>query len=68
MNAKVFEQYALEAVHKIFETNDIAVMVGGTGLYIKAFCEGLDEVPAVNESIRNEINEAYKIKDAMASG
>ena len=60
MNAKVFEQYALDAVHKIFETNDVAVMVGGTGLYIKAFCEGLDEVPAVNEAIRNEINEAYK--------
>jgi tRNA dimethylallyltransferase len=62
VNAKVFEQYALDAIRKIFETNDVAVMVGGTGLYIKAFCEGLDEVPAVNETIRNEINEAYKTR------
>jgi tRNA dimethylallyltransferase len=61
VNVKVFEQYALNAVHKIFETNDIAVMAGGTGLYIKAFCEGLDDVPAVDEEIRNEINEAYKL-------
>jgi tRNA dimethylallyltransferase len=60
VNAKVFEQYALDAIHKIFETNDVAIMVGGTGLYIKAFCEGLDEVPAVNEAIRNDINEAGK--------
>lgn len=60
VNVKIFEQYALHAVYKIFETNDVAIMVGGTGLYIKAFCEGLDEVPPVNEAIRNEINEAYK--------
>ncbi len=45
VNVKVFEDYALNAVNKIFETNDIAIMAGGTGLYIKAFCEGLDDVP-----------------------
>ena len=60
VNAKIFEQYALGAIHKIFETKDVAIMVGGTGLYIKAFCEGLDEVPAVNDAIRDEINAAYK--------
>lgn len=59
VNVKVFEQYALRAIHKIFETNNIVIMVGGTGLYIKAFCEGLDEVPPVNGAIRKEINEAY---------
>jgi tRNA dimethylallyltransferase len=62
VNVKVFEQFALNAVHKIFERNDIAVMAGGTGLYIKAFCEGLDDVPAVDEEIRNEINKAYKLR------
>jgi tRNA dimethylallyltransferase len=60
VNVKVFEQYALDAIQKIFETNDVAIMVGGTGLYIKAFCEGIDDVPMINENIRNEINEAYK--------
>ena len=62
MNVKVFEEYALQSVRKIFESNDFAIMVGGTGLYIKAFCEGLDEVPPVNESIRKEINKSYEQK------
>jgi tRNA dimethylallyltransferase len=62
VNAKVFEQYALNAANIIFEKNDVAVMVGGTGLYIKAFSEGFDEVPPINEFLRNEISEDYKIK------
>ena len=60
VNAEVFEQYALNAVEEIFKWNDTAIMVGGTGMYIKAFCEGLDEIPLVDPSIRNEIVSAYK--------
>jgi tRNA dimethylallyltransferase len=60
VNAKVFEQYALGVVQTIFETNDVAIIAGGTGLYIKAICEGLDEVPAVEDNIRSRINEDYK--------
>ncbi len=60
VNVKVFENYALDAVQKIFVTNDVAIMVGGTGLYIKAFCEGVDDIPLINENIRSEINHAYK--------
>lgn len=59
VNVKIFEQYALNAAKKIFETNNVAIIVGGTGLYIKAFCDGIDDVPLVNEKIRNEINIAY---------
>ncbi len=62
VNVKVFEEYALNSIRKIFESNDFAIMVGGTGLYIKAFCEGLDEVPPVNESTRKEINKSYQQK------
>ena len=62
VNAQVFENYALNAVEKIFQKNDIAIMVGGTGMYIKAFCEGLDEIPEIDISIRNEIIKNYKEK------
>ena len=62
VNVKVFEHYALTAVNKVFETNDFAVVAGGTGLYIKAFCEGLDDVPQVNDILRKEIIEVYKAK------
>ena len=61
VNVKTFEQYALNAVKKIFEKNDVAIVAGGTGLYIKAFCEGLDDVPEVNEDIRQEIFTSYQL-------
>jgi tRNA dimethylallyltransferase len=61
VTAGTFEGFALEKAHKIFEQNDVAVMVGGTGLYIKAFCEGMDEIPEVPEVIRNEISKQYKL-------
>ena len=59
VSAGTFEEYAHKAVNTIFEKNDIAIMVGGTGLYIKAFTEGLDEIPEVEESLRKEINKNY---------
>lgn len=60
VNAGTFEGYALEAVNNIFQKQDMAVMVGGTGLYIKAFCEGLDRMPEINESIRADIRKQYE--------
>ena len=60
VNATTFEAYALEKVNEIFKKNDVAVMVGGTGLYIKAFCEGMDEIPEVPELVRNEITSQYQ--------
>ena len=59
VSAAVFEQYALEKINTIFAAYDIAVMVGGTGLYVKAFCEGMDEVPAIDPAIRQAIINNY---------
>jgi tRNA dimethylallyltransferase len=60
LNAAAFEAYAINAVKEIFQLHDIAIMVGGTGLYIKAFCEGMDEIPTVDESIRIQLQNNYK--------
>lgn len=60
VNAAVFESYALQAVNEIFTRHDIAVMVGGTGMYIKAFCEGLDTIPYISSTIRNQIIKNYE--------
>lgn len=59
VNAAVFEQYALTAIEDIFQQKDIAIMVGGTGLYIKAFCEGMDEMPPVSPAIREQVQLHY---------
>ena len=60
ISAADFEQYALSAAEKIFEHKDVAVMCGGTGLYIKAFCEGLDNIPVADDEIKQDISEGYK--------
>jgi tRNA dimethylallyltransferase len=54
-----FEQYALQTVQDLFRKHDVIVMTGGTGLYIKAFTEGLDEIPEVPEDVREEIAKQY---------
>jgi len=59
VNAAKFEELALGWTREIFEKHERAVMVGGTGLYIKAFCEGLDEMPAIDPAIRQEIQKGY---------
>lgn len=60
VNAVVFEEYAMQAAQQIFSSNDFAVMAGGTGLYVKAFVEGMDDIPAIDEAIRKNINSAYR--------
>jgi tRNA dimethylallyltransferase len=60
VNAAVFEQYALQKVNEIFTQHNIAVMVGGTGLYIKSFCNGIDEVPAIDPCIKEKIIAGYE--------
>jgi len=60
INASVFEQYALVKVEELFTTKDTVVMVGGTGLYIKAFCEGLDMIPPVDPAIRESIIQQFE--------
>lgn len=59
VNAALFESLALKWCGKIFSEQDTVVMCGGTGLYIRAFCEGLDEIPLINEGIRKKIIDNY---------
>ncbi len=62
LSAADFENYALSAAENIFSNRDVAVMCGGTGLYIKAFCDGLDVIPQTDEGVRKTISDAYAEK------
>ncbi|MDD2793416.1 MAG: tRNA (adenosine(37)-N6)-dimethylallyltransferase MiaA [Sediminibacterium sp.] len=62
LNAGYFEQYALQKAGELFQQHDAVVMVGGTGLYIKAFCEGIDPMPVVPPEVRSEIVAQYEAK------
>ncbi len=61
INAADFEKYALDSIAKIFEVSNIAIMVGGTGLYMKAFTEGIDNIPAIPADVRTEISNRYSL-------
>lgn len=60
VNASVFENEALNISEKLFQQKEHIVMVGGTGLYIKAFCEGLDDIPSIDPSVRTSIIQSYE--------
>lgn len=57
-----YERDALDLLQKVFQTKDTAVLVGGSGLYLKAVCEGLDELPEVPNAVREELETAYQSK------
>ena len=59
VTAATFEEYALQNAEELFGQHDTIVMVGGTGLYLKAFAEGMDAIPEVPEALHNEIIAAY---------
>jgi tRNA dimethylallyltransferase len=61
VNAAVFEELALQWTADIFRKAPTAVMVGGTGLYVKAFTDGLDDIPAVDPAIRRQLQQQYEL-------
>ncbi|MEN7546741.1 tRNA (adenosine(37)-N6)-dimethylallyltransferase MiaA [Rapidithrix thailandica] len=60
-NAGKFEKDALTCLKKIFEQDNCCVLAGGSGLYVKALCEGLDALPK-NKEIRTKLTETYQEK------
>lgn len=61
-NAGKFERDVLSLLDQLFIKHDDVLMVGGSGMYVRAVCEGLDEMPDVPESVRVEILENYRSK------
>ena len=65
-NASMFETEALDALEKIFRRSDTAVIAGGSGLYLRALCDGIDDIPPVDPLIRTELQERMK-KEGLES-
>lgn len=59
VTAAAFEACALERTTALFREHDTVIIAGGTGLYLRAFCEGLDRIPAVDPGIRESIINNY---------
>lgn len=54
-NVGKFEEEALCLIEDLFKTHDQLIVVGGSGLYVNAIADGLDNLPKVNTEIRNSL-------------
>lgn len=59
ITAADYERLALAHLELLFSQKDTAVVCGGTGLYLKALCEGLDEMPEIDKTIETAVNNEY---------
>jgi tRNA dimethylallyltransferase len=57
LNAEKFRKLALNKIDEIHSRGKLAVVVGGSGLYIKALTHGLARLPAANAQMRAELNQ-----------
>ncbi|SHL75320.1 tRNA (adenosine(37)-N6)-dimethylallyltransferase MiaA [Flavobacterium xanthum] len=55
-----FEKEAIIKLDELFLTNDYAILVGGSGLYVDAILKGFDEFPEIDPTIRSDINANYE--------
>jgi tRNA dimethylallyltransferase len=60
LSAADYEALALGYLEEIFAMHNTAVVCGGTGLYIKALCDGLDSMPEADEEIVKQAEAGYK--------
>lgn len=58
-NAGAFERDVINFLDQYFKTNDYVIMCGGTGLYIDAVCNGMDELIGADIELRQEIENKY---------
>ena len=54
-NCGAYEAEALQSLEQLFQKHDVVVAVGGSGLYIKALCEGMDNMPEVTPELRESL-------------
>lgn len=59
-NVGTFEQEALQILEQIFAQHSLAILVGGSGLYVRAICEGLDNMPESQAEVRETLVQQWK--------
>ena len=57
-----FEKEAIAQLNELFKTNDFAILVGGSGLYVDAILKGFDSFPDIEASVREEVNAKYELQ------
>jgi len=60
-NAGLFEKEALSVLEHEFRRKDVAILSGGSGMYIQAVCRGFDNMPGIDSYVRAQLNEEFVI-------
>lgn len=55
-----FERDVLLLLQTLFEKHDVVIMVGGSGLFVRAVCEGLDNLPKAPVAVRDRLNSIFE--------
>lgn len=55
-----FEKDAIKKITELFKAHNYLLLVGGSGLYIDAICNGIDKIPNISNNVREKINNEYK--------
>jgi tRNA dimethylallyltransferase len=58
-NASIFEIEAIALMDHLFDRFGVAILTGGSGLYIDAVCKGIDDIPSVDPQIRVQLHREY---------
>jgi tRNA dimethylallyltransferase len=58
-NVSRFESEAISLLDKLFQDHQIVILTGGSGLYINAVCNGIDDLPDPDDTLRNELKTLY---------
>ena len=61
-NAGDFEKESIQIINKLFIDHEQVIMVGGSGLFINAVCNGFDQLPVASEKIRDHLNKLFAEK------
>jgi len=59
-SASLFERDVLDLLSRLFSRNNIVLMSGGSGMYIDAVCNGIDDIPDVDPVVREKYISKYK--------
>ena len=51
-SASLFEQQVLQLLDQLFQASDYALLTGGSMMYIDAVCDGIDDIPTIDDETR----------------
>ncbi|MBA2422219.1 MAG: tRNA (adenosine(37)-N6)-dimethylallyltransferase MiaA [Chitinophagales bacterium] len=61
-----FEKEALLKINYLFESHDVLVITGGSGLFMRAVLQGLNEFPSVNKQVQHRLDDILKSQGIIA--